>query len=166
MPHAEMFQPTLDELPASGPRWATNHEPFAKPMPDMTSIVLATRNAGKVAEMQALLKGLPVRLISAAELEDAPDVEEDALDLEGNARKKAEALSAHTGLLALADDTGLEVDALGGRPGRALGSLCRTGCPRRRQPRLSPRKTQRPYRPRCAVPDSDCAGRSRRSALL
>ena len=80
-------------------------------------MVLATRNAGKVAEIEALLDGLPVQLISAVDLEGAPDVEEDAPDLEGNARKKAEALHAHTGLLALADDTGLEVDALGGRPG-------------------------------------------------
>ena len=86
-------------------------------MPDLKSIVLATRNAGKVAEIQALLEGLPVRLVSAAEIDGAPDVEEDAPDLEGNARKKAEALHAHTGLHALADDTGLEVDALDGRPG-------------------------------------------------
>ena len=86
-------------------------------MPDVMPLVLATRNAGKVAEMRALLAGLPVRLRSAAEWPDAPDVEEDAPDLEGNARKKAVALRAHTGLPALADDTGLEVRALGGRPG-------------------------------------------------
>lgn len=86
-------------------------------MPEDLRLVLATRNAGKVGEMRALLEDLPVRLISAAEIEDAPAVEEDAPDLEGNARKKATALHAHTGLPTLADDTGLEVDALGGRPG-------------------------------------------------
>ena len=86
------------------------------PPPDM-QIVLATRNPGKVAELRALLADLPVELVSAADVEGAPEVEEDAPSLEGNARKKAEALHRHTGLPALADDTGLEVDALGGAPG-------------------------------------------------
>jgi XTP/dITP diphosphohydrolase len=80
-------------------------------------IVLATRNPGKVAELRALLANLPVELVSAADVEGAPEVEEDAPTLEGNARKKADALHQHTGLPALADDTGLEVDALGGAPG-------------------------------------------------
>lgn len=80
-------------------------------------IVLATHNPGKVAELRALLADLPVELVSAAEIDGAPEVEEDAPTLEGNARKKAEALHAHTGLPSLADDTGLEVDALGGAPG-------------------------------------------------
>ena len=80
-------------------------------------IVLATRNPGKVAELRALLADLPVDLVSASEVEGAPEVEEDAPTLEGNAQKKAAALHAHTGLPSLADDTGLEVDALGGAPG-------------------------------------------------
>ncbi len=80
-------------------------------------IVLATRNPGKVAEMRALLADLPVELISAADLHGAPEVDEDAPTLEGNAAKKARTLHAYAGLPALADDTGLEVDALGGRPG-------------------------------------------------
>ena len=91
-------------------------------------IVLATRNPGKVAEMRALLTGLPVALHAASSIDGAPDVEEDAPTLEGNARKKAEALYAFTGLPALADDTGLEVEALGGRPGvhaaRYAGPAC------------------------------------------
>jgi XTP/dITP diphosphohydrolase len=80
-------------------------------------LVLATRNPGKVAELADRLAALPVRLISAAELPDAPDVEEDADTLRGNAEKKARALFAHTGQPSLADDTGLEVDVLGGGPG-------------------------------------------------
>lgn len=80
-------------------------------------IVLATRNAGKVAEMRALLAGLPVELLPAEAVAGAPEVEETAATLEGNAEKKARALHTHTGLPALADDTGLEVEALGGRPG-------------------------------------------------
>lgn len=86
-------------------------------MADVFRILLATGNPGKVAEMRALLADLPVALISAAEYGDTPEVVEDAPTLEGNARKKALVLHEHTGMTALADDTGLEVDALGGRPG-------------------------------------------------
>lgn len=85
-------------------------------MPE-TVLVLATRNPGKVAELRALLRDLPVTLRPASEVEDAPAVVEDRPTLEGNARKKAEVLQRHTGLPALADDTGLEVDALDGAPG-------------------------------------------------
>lgn len=80
-------------------------------------LVLATRNPGKVAELRARLAGLPVELISAADVDGVPEVDEDRETLRGNAEKKARALHAHTGLAALADDTGLEVDALGGAPG-------------------------------------------------
>jgi XTP/dITP diphosphohydrolase len=80
-------------------------------------LVLATRNPGKVAELRARLIDLPVALVAADEVAGAPEVEETAETLRGNAALKAEALHAHTGLAALADDTGLEVDALGGAPG-------------------------------------------------
>lgn len=80
-------------------------------------LVLATRNAGKVAELRRRLAPLGIDLRSAADVPGAPDVDEDAPTLAGNARKKAVALAAYTGLPALADDTGLEVDALGGAPG-------------------------------------------------
>ncbi|GAB5537724.1 MAG: RdgB/HAM1 family non-canonical purine NTP pyrophosphatase [Rubricoccaceae bacterium] len=79
-------------------------------------LVLATRNPGKVAELAARLPDA-IELVSAAEIPGAPDVEEDAPTLIGNAEKKARALYAHTGLPSLADDTGLEVDALDGAPG-------------------------------------------------
>ena len=80
-------------------------------------LVLATRNPGKVAELRARLEGLSVALVSAADVDGAPEVDEDRDTLRGNAEKKARALHAHTGRPALADDTGLEVDALGGAPG-------------------------------------------------
>lgn len=80
-------------------------------------IVLATSNPGKLRELASLLGGSPIDLISAAEVPGAPIVEEDQHTLRGNARKKAVALSRHAGLPALADDTGLEADALGGAPG-------------------------------------------------
>lgn len=86
-------------------------------MSKRTQIVLATRNPGKVAEMQALLDGMGVELLPASQFPGVPEVEEDLPTLEGNARKKALMLQQHTGLPAVADDTGLEVDALGGRPG-------------------------------------------------
>ncbi len=81
------------------------------------TIILATRNPGKVVELAALLESLPIQLISATDVRDAPHVEEDADTLRGNAEKKARALYEHTGQPSLADDTGLEVDALGGAPG-------------------------------------------------
>lgn len=80
-------------------------------------LVLATQNPGKVAEMRSLLEGLPVRLVGPNGLHEAPDVDEDAPTLDGNARKKALAFHRHTGRPALADDTGLEVEALDGAPG-------------------------------------------------
>ncbi len=81
------------------------------------TLVLATRNPGKAAELQALLADLPVTLRLAADFPGAPEVPEDATTLEGNAARKARALQAFTGLPTLADDTGLEVEALGGQPG-------------------------------------------------
>ena len=80
-------------------------------------LVLATRNPGKVDEIRALLSDLSVELVPADDLETPLDVTEDASTLRGNARKKAEAYHAATGHAALADDTGLEIDALDGRPG-------------------------------------------------
>jgi XTP/dITP diphosphohydrolase len=76
-------------------------------------LVLATANPDKVAEIVPLLAGFEVVPRAAG----VPDVEETADTLEGNARLKARALVEATGETAVADDTGLEVAALGGRPG-------------------------------------------------
>src|SRR5262245_32246208 len=80
-------------------------------------LVLATRNRHKGAELAALLADLPVRIPTMDEFPEVPDVVEDGDTCEANAIKKAREVAAATGLLAVADDTGLEVDALGGRPG-------------------------------------------------
>jgi XTP/dITP diphosphohydrolase len=80
-------------------------------------LVLATRNRHKGAELAALLADLPIRIHTMDEFPEVPDVVEDGDTCEANAIKKARAVSQATGLLAVADDTGLEVDALGGRPG-------------------------------------------------
>ena len=83
-------------------------------------LVFATRNAGKLVELRELLPELDVLGIdeAAARLRRAiPEVDEDADTFAGNAAKKAREVSAATGFPALADDSGLEVDALGGAPG-------------------------------------------------
>jgi XTP/dITP diphosphohydrolase len=77
-------------------------------------MVAATANPDKLAEIEGLLGG-KVELLPRPD--DLAEVIEDAPDLEGNARLKAAAVAAHTGLPALADDTGLFVDALDGAPG-------------------------------------------------
>lgn len=82
-----------------------------------SSLVLATRNAGKVNEIRSLLSHLPVTLRPADALDEPLEVVEDAPTLSGNAEKKARAYRHHTGQPSLADDTGLEVDALDGAPG-------------------------------------------------
>lgn len=80
-------------------------------------ILLATRNSDKVRELAALLGDLGIRIRTLADFPTAPEVEEDGETCEANALKKARAIASATGLLSVADDTGLEVDALGGRPG-------------------------------------------------
>ena len=80
-------------------------------------IVLATRNPDKVREVQAILQGLDVSLVTLDRFANVPDVVEDCDTLEGNALKKARTVRDATGECALSDDTGLEVDALGGAPG-------------------------------------------------
>ena len=77
-------------------------------------LVCAGANPDKVAEITGVLAGL-VELVPRPA--DLPDVVEDAADLEGNARLKAAAVCAAAGAAAVSDDTGLEVDALGGAPG-------------------------------------------------
>ena len=81
------------------------------------TLVLATRNPGKVREFTHLLAGLPVRLQCLADVEGVPPVAEEAFSLEENAAAKAWAACRFTGSVALGEDSGLEVDALGGAPG-------------------------------------------------
>lgn len=80
-------------------------------------IVLATRNRHKGEELAALLGDLGIRIRTLADFPTVPEVEEDGATCEANAIKKAREIARATGLTAVADDTGLEVDALGGCPG-------------------------------------------------
>jgi len=83
----------------------------------MRDIVLATRNRHKRDELAALLSDLDVRIRTMDEFPNVPEVVEDGETCQANAIKKAKTVAAATGMSAVADDTGLEVDALGGRPG-------------------------------------------------
>jgi XTP/dITP diphosphohydrolase len=82
-----------------------------------TEVVLATRNRDKGRELAAILAGAGVRIRTLDEFPGAPEVVEDGETCEANAIKKALSALRFTGLPAVADDTGLLVDALGGRPG-------------------------------------------------
>lgn len=83
----------------------------------ISSLLLASTNPGKLREMRALLKDLKVRLLSPEDLGLAIEVEETGATYAENAASKARAFALRSGLVSLADDSGLEVDALGGAPG-------------------------------------------------
>lgn len=80
-------------------------------------LLVATNNAGKVRELAALLSGLPFRLLSLGEIADVTGVEETGATFEENAILKARGYAVQSGMWALADDSGLEIEALGNRPG-------------------------------------------------
>lgn len=80
-------------------------------------IVLATRNLKKAEELKRIFADDSIRILTLESFPDCPEVIEDRDTFEGNALKKAITVSKHTGLTAVADDSGLEVDALGGAPG-------------------------------------------------
>jgi XTP/dITP diphosphohydrolase len=83
----------------------------------MPRLLLATTNKGKAAEYRDLLKGLDFELVTLDQAGISREAEENYPTFEENARSKAEFYAALGGLLTLADDSGLEVDALGGEPG-------------------------------------------------
>lgn len=80
-------------------------------------ILLATRNKKKIEEMQRILRGMDVKVLSIDDFLSCPEVEEDMETFEGNAVKKAASASKFTNKAAVADDSGLEVYALNGAPG-------------------------------------------------
>ena len=94
----------------------------------MTRLLVATTNKGKFAEVKAFLRVAPLEIVGLADLGSFPEVVEDGYSFEENALKKARAHANFSGLLTLADDSGLEVDALGGEPGiysaRYAGEEC------------------------------------------
>jgi XTP/dITP diphosphohydrolase len=83
----------------------------------MHSLLIATNNSGKMVEIKALLRDLDLILVTPADLGLTLDVAEDGQSYAENAIKKASAFAQASRMIAMADDSGLEVDALGGQPG-------------------------------------------------
>ena len=94
----------------------------------MRRLFLATGNSHKVREISQALKGLGVALSLTKDYPGFPEIDEDQPTIEGNARKKARTAAHFCGNWALADDTGLEVEALGGRPGVYSARYAGPGC--------------------------------------
>lgn len=80
-------------------------------------LIVATRNKHKLKEIKALLKGLPIQVFSLEHFKNVPEVVEDGATFEDNAKKKAIQVSRFLKKLVVADDSGLEVDVLNGKPG-------------------------------------------------
>ena len=83
----------------------------------MIKLLIATNNPGKVQELHELLQGMDVELVTPAQINLKLDIIEDGLTYAENATKKAVAFAKASNLISLADDSGLEVDALDGAPG-------------------------------------------------
>lgn len=94
----------------------------------MQALLIATHNPDKLAEIRQILQDCPVRLLSMADFPRLAPPLEDKDSIEGNAMKKAREISAATGLLCLADDTGLFIDALDGAPGVYAARFAGEGC--------------------------------------
>jgi XTP/dITP diphosphohydrolase len=90
----------------------------------VVELLVATTNPDKFAEVQAYLKTLPLRIFSLASLDNPPTVVEDGRTFEENALKKARVLAEFSHTLTLADDSGLEVDALNQAPGIYSARYC------------------------------------------
>ncbi len=90
----------------------------------MIELLVATTNSGKFAEVQAYLLDFPFIIRSLESMNDRPMVAEDGATFEDNALKKARTLARYSGCLTLADDSGLEVDALYGAPGIYSARYC------------------------------------------
>lgn len=126
----------------------------------MANLLLATTNPGKLAELRSLLAGFALRVIEPSEAGLDLEVAEDAPDYASNAAAKAIAYARTSGSWALADDTGLEVDALGGLPGVRSARLAQEDALRRAAllARLLPFPQPWTARFRCAIVLSSPAG--------
>ena len=118
------MSPALVGPPAALPEPVRRVEPMTDPTRSLDpkssparKLLIATGNPGKARELAQLLTGLPYTLVTLADVGLPDDVEETGATLEENAAIKARAYACRSGLPTLADDSGLEVDALGGAPG-------------------------------------------------
>ena len=128
-------------------------------------LLIATGNAHKLSEIRAILSIRGLELVGLDEFPGVPAVEEDAGTFDGNARKKATEVARATGLWTLADDSGLEVDALGGAPGvysaRYAGKDGDSAANNRKLLEALEGVSDRTARFRCVVALSDPNGRAR-----
>ena len=126
-------------------------------------ILIASRNAHKIQEIREIFRLPGVEWVSTADIPGLPDVEEDGDTFEANAMKKAVELARATGLWSLADDSGLEVAALGNAPGvfsaRYAGEPSNHANNNAKLLRELAGQTDRSARFRCVVALSDPAGR-------
>lgn len=83
----------------------------------MTKLILATHNKHKAVELQTFLRELPIEVLTLNDLPENLELREDGFTFQDNALQKAQTVYEHTKLLSLADDSGLEVFYLNGRPG-------------------------------------------------
>ena len=131
----------------------------------MMKLVIATRNKHKLEEIRAIFSPDTLELASALDFPDIPDVVEDGLTFEDNAIKKALTLARATGCWALADDSGLEVEALDGRPGvysaRYAGEPADYEANNRKLLAELKGQSDRRARFRCVVALADPSGKSR-----
>lgn len=127
----------------------------------MRKLVVATKNQGKAREVAEILQGMPYEIVTLDSYPDAPDVDENGSTFLENAVIKAKAYAEYTGELTLADDSGLEVDALGGAPGVMSARFAPT-TPERNAKLLDMMKdvpdNERTARFRCAIAIADPEG--------
>ncbi|MBF0486271.1 MAG: XTP/dITP diphosphatase [Candidatus Omnitrophica bacterium] len=83
----------------------------------MQELLIATKNKGKVREIEDLLRPCDIKVVSLLDFEKMPEIIEDGKTFRANAAKKAVMIARHTGRLVMGEDSGLEVDFLGGKPG-------------------------------------------------
>ena len=95
---------------------------------DPFTVVLATRNQGKIKEITSIFTDVPIKFFTLESFPGAPDVVEDGKTLEDNAIKKAFEIAKFTHQIALADDSGLEVEFLDGAPGVISARFAGAGC--------------------------------------
>lgn len=118
-------------------------------------LLIATRNAHKLSEIRQILQLPDSDIVGVDTLPDLPDVEEDRDTFEGNAAKKALTLATASGMMTLADDSGLEVDALDGAPGvysaRYAGEPSNDAANNRKLLDALADATERTARFRCAI---------------
>src|SRR6187401_889527 len=90
---------------------------YDRPVAALPVLLIATTNPGKLVEIREALRGLPLRLLTLADVQAIPEPEETGRTFGENARIKAEAYAAASGLPTVAEDSGLVIDTIGGRPG-------------------------------------------------